>query len=244
MVDKYERYIGMTFETNRCGVCKIVSMRSQLDVTVEFEDGNTTKARMCNLRKGNVKNIYDKGLWLYGVGFNDLLANTGSKAEKEYRLWSSILDRVYGKVSSGCYKDVKVSEEWLKYSKFKESVKNVPNFKKFITDGWVIDKDLFSPVDEKLYSEQTCCFLPKELNSFLVGLGRSKGYHYCKRENKFVAQVQQGTGKVKHLGYYTNEAEAKEAYSIAKRERLLSHLEVYEDSLHDGVLEQLLTLYK
>lgn len=243
MNNKFDKYVGQTFETNRCGVCEIVSMRSHTDVTVMFSDGNTTNVRMCNLRKGTVKNIYDKRLWLYGVGFNDLLGNTGSKSEKEYKLWSSILDRVYGKVSADCYKDVEVSKNWLRYSSFKESVKSLPNYEEFISDKWVIDKDLLSDIDNKVYSEHTCCFLPKELNLVLVGLGK-KGYHFCKREKRFVAQIQQGGGKVKHLGYFDDETSARAAYISAKKERLSNLIFKWKGVLDQRVYDKVLSLYK
>ena len=244
MSNAYDKYIGKTFETTRSGICEIVSMRSHLDVTVRFSDGNEANVRMCNLKRGYVKNIYDKNLWLYGVGFNDLLNNTGSKSEKEYKLWSSILDRVYGKVSSGCYKDVKVAEDWLKYSNFKESIKKLPNCAEFISDNWVIDKDLFSDKNGKIYSESTCCFLPKELNLLLVAFGKAKGYHFCKREKRFVAQIQQGDGKVKHLGYFSDEDSARAAYLSAKKERISSFVSKWIGVLDEQTYDRFINMVK
>ena len=80
-----------------------------------------------------------------------------------YTLWRGMLQRCYDE-SNAAYKDVTVCEEWHNYRNFQSW------FKKNYYKGCSIDKDLFSPADRKFYSPDTCCFLPKQINSHLTHL--------------------------------------------------------------------------
>lgn len=94
-----------------------------------------------------------------------------------YRLWANMLTRCTsedGKYSydytvnhNSQYVGVKVSEEWRTFSVFREWV---------VQRNWEgnhLDKDLLG--DGKLYSADTCCFLPSSINSQLALTGRNNG---------------------------------------------------------------------
>lgn len=67
------------------------------------------------------------------------------------------------KIYNGC----EVCEEWRYFPKFKEW------FNLNYIKGWEIDKDVLFK-GNKLYSPETCCFLPKEVNSFFTIKRRRK----------------------------------------------------------------------
>lgn len=77
-----------------------------------------------------------------------------------YAIWRGILARI----GTGCYTDVSISKDW-------ECFNNFYKFHlKWYRDGYVIDKDLLSTGKKKVYSEDTCCYMPSRLNNCLVKL--------------------------------------------------------------------------
>lgn len=65
------------------------------------------------------------------------------------------------------YVNVKVCKEWEDFENFYEWFKDQVE-KKWYRKGRHLDKDLLSPKDCKIYSPETCCFLPAKVNLFLV----------------------------------------------------------------------------
>lgn len=86
---------------------------------------------------------------------------------REYEIWKQMIYRCY---SSTCkykrmtYKTTTVCNDWLEYQVFAEWCNSREDFK---YDGYHLDKDLLCK-GESLYSPDTCCFLPKEINGFLT----------------------------------------------------------------------------
>lgn len=99
-----------------------------------------------------------------------------------YSRWSAILQRCYkpfGESTKCNYSNCEMCEEW----------KYFPNFKKWFIDnnieGWEIDKDVLFK-GNKIYSPDTCCFLPKEVNNFFTIKERTK------KENLPIGVFKQG----------------------------------------------------
>lgn len=80
-----------------------------------------------------------------------------------YEKWMNLMRRAAkgGCRKIGCYSNAEICEEWKTFSNFKAWME------KKDWEGNVLDKDLKG--DGKLYSPDTCMFIPNELNSFLVG---------------------------------------------------------------------------
>lgn len=100
-----------------------------------------------------------------------------------FQRWQQMMTRCYQSTDrrNKAYKDATVCEEWHNYSNFKRWYdKNFPvtdNLnRKLVYDASIsLDKDLFRKNGEKIYSPETCCFIPKELNSFITGLKLNNG---------------------------------------------------------------------
>ena len=75
-------------------------------------------------------------------------------------LHGSLIRRCYDKGTlkkNPNYNGCVVSEDFLDYEKFKDSIKNVRNYEVWETsEGWQLDKDLFG--NGKIYSISSCCF--------------------------------------------------------------------------------------
>lgn len=102
----------------------------------------------------------------FGVGLNDL---NGYEKTQVYRIWNCMLERCY---RSGCgvdtYIDCFVCDEWHVFSNFKKW------FDENYVEGYHIDKDLLIK-GNKVYSPETCCFLPKEINAIFKKYRKNNG---------------------------------------------------------------------
>jgi len=158
---------------------------------------------------------------VYGVGVNDWVGTVkvGGKLIREYKLWTSMLRRCFSekcKQRQPTYKDVTCSKEWLSMTKF---IEDVSQMKGFGLSGWALDKDILQK-GNKLYSKDTCCFVPQEVNSLLIKRDNSRGEYpvgvdFHKATGKFRAQLNIN-GELKHLGLFNTPEQAFQAYKLAK----------------------------
>ena len=91
-----------------------------------------------------------------------------------------------------------------------------------------LDKDLLIK-GNKVYSENTCVFLPKEINSLLTKSTASRGeyligVHWSNSNKAFVAKVRKSKGKQEYLGCFKTELEALMLIKTLKKCLLKSKL--------------------
>ena len=176
---------------------------------------------------------------VYGVGVNDLdyrvqvyeyvTDNEGRRVRKPvfrckyYETWTSMLKRCYSKKyleSNPSYNGTSVCSDWLSATTFRKWMEQQD------WNGKCLDKDIIVP-RSKLYSPETCAFVPQATNSFVArDASRGEypvGAYLCKRTGKYYAQCRNHfTGKHESLGYYSTPEEAHEAwrkrkYDLAQR---------------------------
>jgi len=158
---------------------------------------------------------------VYGVGVNDWTGNISvdGKDIREYKLWQNMLRRCFTdgfKQSRPTYEGVTCSKEWLSMTKF---IEDVSQMKGYGLKGWELDKDILQK-GNKLYSKDTCCFVPTEVNLLLTKRDNSRGEYpvgvcFHKTRGKFMASIAIN-GKHKTLGYLTTPEEAFQVYKLAK----------------------------
>ncbi|NVC72629.1 hypothetical protein [Vibrio vulnificus] len=160
-----------------------------------------------------------------GIGVNDSTTPTQETSYHDgkkvitscpyYKKWSLMLERCY-KRDYGSY----VCTAWLLFSNFKEwcieQEKEVGDIASL-----QLDKDLLSIGSLKIYSPDTCCFIPKTVNSFITTQKRSSSNLLGVYPNK--KRFQTGcsnpiTGDRYHIGTFDTEEEAHEAWKSKKRE--------------------------
>ena len=229
---------GLVFNTNNSGVCVVVNYTNYDDVTVKFvETGYETKTRMDNLKLGKVKDylhpsIYGKGI--LGEGFKQSESQSYS-----FQLWKNMLKRCYSEVSfkkSPSYEQCLTSETFNHYQQFKTWCNQQLGFG---NTGWELDKDILVK-GNKIYSEDTCCFVPKEINLLLVkhdkGRGNySLGVDYHKSRKQFRARCSD-----KHLGWFNTEIDAFHAYKQAKEAYIKEVANKWKDQIDPRVYEALM----
>ena len=159
-----------------------------------------------------------------------------------YQVWKSMIERCYSiKIQEKypTYKNCTVSEEWLTFSVFKSWME------KQQWEGNQLDKDLLF-VGNKVYNPNTCVFVTPMVNTFTVDCGASRGdlligVDLDKRTGKFRAQCNNPfTKKIEHLGLFTCEQEAHNAW--LKRKLELAH-ELAAIQTDERVAEALISRY-
>ena len=183
---------------------------------------------------------------VYGVGYmgNNLELKSSYNGKKcpIYYAWVRMFERCYSKKlheSFPTYIGCTVSDEFKDYSKWREWYDNY----QYKYDGWHLDKDLLIK-GNKVYSENTCVFLPHEINQILVKCTASRGEHligvcWSKTNKAFMAQVNKNKGKREHLGFFNTEIEAFNAYKKAKESFIKEQADKYKDLLDPRAYEAL-----
>lgn len=160
-----------------------------------------------------------------GVGLNDAPypTETGkysgeSSVCKFYQVWRDMIRRCYSdkfKEKHPSYKDCETVPEWLYFMNFRSWMETQDH------EDNCLDKDLLFP-DNKLYSPETCVFIPQALNKFLLDNKKNngsllKGVKYNSKTGKYRAECNNPFGKGA-IGTFNTEIEAHEAYKYKKRE--------------------------
>lgn len=163
---------------------------------------------------------------VYGIGVNDnkYPARKNSKNLKEYETWKGMLRRCTKEYWSKfpTYIGTTCSENFKQYSYFYEWYQTQLNASKIDEDNnvWCLDKDLLIK-GNKLYSEDTCVFIPHRINSLLTKRDKDRGgnpigVYWSKSQSKYKSQCSCGKGERKHLGYFSTPQEAFLSYKTFK----------------------------
>ena len=168
-----------------------------------------------------------------GVGvFDAPYAKTRDKlTRKAYRDWNNMLQRCYGKSnfpSKPAYKECVVCEEWHSFLKFREW------FDENYVEGYFLDKDIRC-IGNKVYSPQTCCYVPPFINTLLLNCRSSRGKYpvgVTKMGNGFEAKLWKH-GKGCYIGFYHT---VEEAFGAYKHERELYVKEIAQEYYDKGLI--------
>ena len=136
-----------------------------------------------------------------------------------YQTWADMLKRCSEKWKERhpTYKGCSVSDEWLTFSVFKNWMMAQD------WEGMQLDNDILFE-GNKDYGPEACVFVSGMVNSFTLDSGAARGewligVAWYKPTEKFRAQCRNPfTKKNEHLGYFTCEQEAHEAWLKRKLE--------------------------
>lgn len=182
-----------------------------------------------------------------GIGFNSggkYKATENNKSIRMYNCWCRMIQRCYSKNESirkahPTYIDCKVVDAWFDYQNFAEWYFNHD----FSGLGYDLDKDILIP-NSKLYSPETCCFVPQELNKLLTNSKAARKVHpqgvsFNKPMGKYFASMKVH-GKKQHLGYFDCPQEAYQAYKTAKEANVKRMALEWQDRIADDVFQALM----
>ena len=174
------------------------------------------------------------------VRITDCVAKDGTGI---YELWLSMFNRCYREDSLSrvpSYAGCSVTGDFIYLSKFKEWCKLQ---KGFGNKGWQLDKDILVK-GNKVYEPNTCCFVPKDLNTLFTHRRKDRGKYpvgvsYKPRIRKYVAQISRFK-EVVHLGSFNTPEEAFQAYKQAKEAYIKEVAEKWKDKIDIRVYEALM----
>lgn len=199
--------------TNEGYEIEIIEYFNRLNCTIQFQDGTTIKNRKYHLIiKGGVKNPHHKSVCnvgYFGVGNYGWIGYP-----KAYQNWQNMLERCYDEKCQQrqpTYKECTVNERWHNFQVFAKW--HEENYK----EDYVLDKDILIK-GNKIYSPETCCFVPQEINGLFTKSNSTRGDYpigVYKLGAKFRADLSINNNQL-YLGMYTTPKEAFQAYKTAK----------------------------
>ena len=217
----YKDCVGKVCKSKSSGDFNVLKYNNAKDVEIQFlKTGFETTARLHNIRNGNVKDRYSPSVYGVGILGTKYPTKVNGGNTKEYVLWKHMLQRCYSDVykkKKPTYESCEVSDNFKYYECFYDWCHKQIGFS---NEGWQLDKDLLIK-GNKIYSENTCIFIPQEINSLLIKSEATRGEYligvsWCNTKKVFVAQVSKNKGKSEHLGFFNAELEAFKAYKEAK----------------------------
>lgn len=179
---------------------------------------------------------------VYGVGINDAdyrvheFERIGEKLNLMWRcpfysFWTEMLRRVYSKKMHAKYPNYEqctLVDEWHVFSNFRKWAIGQP------WEGNQLDKDILKQ-GNKLYSPDTCIFIPQNLNTFLTDRAAKRGDHpigvyFQKSAGKYKARCSNPfTGEYEYLGLYVDSSDAHEAWRKRKHELACQYADMQID---------------
>ena len=209
------------YQSKNSGCFTITSYLDSYNIGVKFVNTNFEMfTHLGCIKSGNVKDPYSPSVYGVGVVGTKYPTMINGRNTKEYGLWQNMLTRCYNdtyKNKQPTYIGCEVSNNFKSYEYFYEWCHKQIGFS---NQDWQLDKDLLVK-GNKVYSGDSCVFIPKEINTLLVKCTASRGeyligVYWSKTANAFKATVRKNKGGQKHLGYFNTELEAYNAYKIAK----------------------------
>ena len=213
--------VGKVCKSKSSGDFKILKYNNNENVEIQFlKTGYETTVQLINIKSGSIKDPHSPSVCGVGILGTKYPSRVNGVLTKEYDLWYSMLRRCYSDASKKrypTYESCEVSDNFKSYEYFYEWCHSQIGFD---NKDWHLDKDLLIK-GNKVYSEDSCVFLPQEINKVLVKCAASRGEHligvyWCKKGKAFKAQISKNKGKPEYLGYFTTEIEAYNAYKQAK----------------------------
>lgn len=217
---KRNNYEGERFSHKKYGEYLIVEHHNSEKAKIRFlNTGYEYYATIKHIRDREVKDrlFVNKYGLIYGGRQSNPVA---------YKCWYNMIMRCSSRDKS--YLNCEVCEEWLNFSKFNKWFQS-----QYRQDGWHLDKDIRMR-GNKIYSPDTCCFIPSELNTFFEKHIKAKGYGMNRNKSKFVAYIRNQGAKI-HIGTFNTEMEARMAYLSGKKNLLMLLIDKYSNCLEGEI---------
>lgn len=225
----FKNRVGEKYKNKQGYEIEVIEYFGAFNSTIKFND-NTILYNISyqQISKGTIEN--PNHTITYGVGYmgiGEFYAKKDGVMTKCYTKWSDMLGRCYSKrcqEKQPTYKGVSVCDDW----------KCFQNFAKWYYSNYVedfhLDKDIICP-DCKIYSPETCCFVPQEINVFFISTQSVRTelpLGVTKHKNKFRARY--GRDR-KHIGLFSTLEDAFFAVKNKKEQHAKEMAEKYKSVL-------------
>ena len=221
---------------NNFGSKMIISgYRSTKDIDIYFPEYNWTfeHARYQNFKKGEVKCPYECRYYNVGyLGEGKYKMSENGKHKKEYIIWRDMLKRCYDPKNQErypTYKGCKVEDFFLDFQHMCEWLEN--NYYEVPGETMCLDKDILCK-GNKVYSRETCIFVPERINLLFVKSNNSRGKNpigvHEMSSGNYRADCNKKNGKKIYLGTYKTKEDAFRVYKEYKEKVIKEVIDSYE----------------
>ena len=243
-LDAKEKYEGAVFKTNNYGDVEVTEYIDSHNITVKFLNTGAIKNTTASaLTTGILKDSEVHDTHKYGVMDIPKSVGRGGRCDPLYHKWNGMVQRCYNpknKIGNPAYEACTSSETFRHFSKFKSWYYSQIGCEQ---EDWHLDKDILIK-GNKVYSEDTCCIVPPEINCALIGNKKVRGSFpqgviYNSTKTRYRARIQRGD-KWESLGTYDTPEEAFYAYKPVKEAYIKSLAEKWKDQIDPRVYESLM----
>lgn len=234
----YSEHIGEQNVNKNGTTMTIIEFKNAEHIKIQFEDEHKyiRDTTYNNFKRGVVKSPYDKtiyGIACIGEGKWKVTSDKGY-GTNEYSVWHSILSRCYTKIKQDKqpqYIGCSVSNEWLNYQNFRDWWED--NYYQIGDEKMQLDKDLLFK-GNKIYSAETCCFIPQRMNLVLINRRNYRGdtpLGVRKSGKRYTASYVDINQKSHKLGIHNTKEEAFEVYKNARENVFKQLANEYKDKI-------------
>ena len=216
----------------------IIEYINSSNAVIQFKSGYVTTKSYKAFIDGEIRNPYHKSI--YGVGYlgegiHKVRENGSTKVSKCYKTFSHMIERCYNMDSydkQHTYANCTVVEEWHNFQNFADWYDK--NFYQIPNKLMCLDKDILVK-GNKIYSPETCCFVPKSINNLFTkddarrgdfAIGVTEGKHV----NKYKAQYNVN-GEITYLGSHFTPEEAFLTYKTNKEKLIKDIADEHNDRI-------------
>lgn len=168
---------------------------------------------------------------------NIILINNSNKCFKN---WSNIINRCYNKdyhKTHPTYINCHVCDKWMNFYNFAKW--HEENYKPEFMKDFELDKDILVK-GNKIYSPETCCFVPSEINKLFTKSDKARGEYPIgvrkTKNNTFVSRYKNKGVKI-HIGTFKTPEEAFNAYKIAKEKHIKEIADKWKSQITERVYQ-------
>lgn len=231
MNELHESRIGEIHINNNGDKLTILKYKGNFRYLIKFDDNTEINGvRYYHIKNGSVKN--PNAPIAQGIGYLGIGKYNSKKHKLAHRKWSHMLERCYSEkyqIKKPTYIGCSVSENWLNFQVFADWFYDENNGYK---EGYQLDKDIIKK-NNKIYSPETCCFVPQEINHLFIKRDSKRGVlpiGVRKNGNGFQARLNIN-GNVKHIGTYSTQ---EQAFLVYKKEKE-SHIKNLADEIKNNI---------
>lgn len=216
----------------------IKEYRNNVNIDVYFPEYDWTfeYIKYDNFKRGKIKCPYEPRIYGYGyLGEGKYKVSENGKLKMEYIIWHEMLRRCY---------DPKYHEKEPTYKgcRVEDYLLNFQNMGKWIDENYYevpgevmcLDKDILCK-GNKVYSRETCIFVPQKINSLFVKHDKARGDNpigvYPTPSGNYQARCNNGYGKYIPLGTYSSKEEAFRVYKNYKEKVIKEVIDSYEGKI-------------
>ena len=232
--------VGEKYTTNEGYEVEIIEYYSgKYNIKFTYSEHIKYGVAIGELISGEIKNPFHPSI--QGVGYLGIKSNSNISKSPPFLKWQSMLLRGYNKKfkeKHPTYKDVTVCKEWHNFQNFAKWYDE--KWKPWMDKTWNLDKDILVK-GNKIYSPETCAFVPQEINNMLLNTISYRGKQpkgVWKHGEKYCAEVMR-KGAKERLGTFDTSELAFNAYKKAKETIIKIAAEEWRGKIEDPCYQAL-----